>query len=317
MRSQRLLSSLMLLQGKRRITARELARQLDVSMRTVYRDVELLSQSGVPIHMERGPLGGIVLADDYRRELAHFSSDELRALFSTGSGPMADLGMATVEPALQKLRGALSAMQRRAADSSRERLLVDQSRWGRAEQPTAILVRLRKAAESDRRVRLHYRDRSGTSSERIVDPLGLVAKAGVWYLIAREEQKGYRTFRAQRIAAVEELAATFERPGDFDLETYWSASVVTIERQSNETYDAVLRVRSDSVAQLGSFFEANVEREDESGTTMRVRFPSRDVAIVHVLVHADAIEILSPDDLSAAIVDRARAALARLGPNVG
>jgi predicted DNA-binding transcriptional regulator YafY len=233
----------------------------------------------------------------------------MRALFATGSGPMADVGIATAGQALQKLRGALPAMQRRAAETSRDRLFVDQNRWGRGEQPTEILVRLRKASESDRCVRMAYRDRSGTPSERRIDPLGLVAKAGVWYLIAREGDKGYRTFRAQRIVGVDELAETFVRPDGFDLEAYWNESVTTIERQSQRTYDVVLRVRGESVVQLRSFFEATVEREEDGVTTVCVRFPSRDFAIVHVLVHGDAVEIVSPADLPAAIVERARRAI--------
>lgn len=179
MRSQRLMSCLQLLQGERRLTARYLADQLAVSMRTVYRDVEALCEAGVPIHMERGPAGGIVLADNYRRALAQFTNDELESLFAAGSEPMTDLGIASRREALRKLAGALPAGQRETATATRERLLVDHNRWGRGEQPTAILVQIRGAVERQRRVRLVYRDRSGAVTERLVDPLGLVAKAGV------------------------------------------------------------------------------------------------------------------------------------------
>jgi len=107
MQSQRLISCLLLLQGKPRTTARELSRHLAVSMRTVYRDVGALCEAGVPIHMERGPLGGIVLASDYRRAIAHFTDDELQAHFAVGPGPMSDIGLASQSLALQKLAGAL------------------------------------------------------------------------------------------------------------------------------------------------------------------------------------------------------------------
>ncbi|MGD0473113.1 MAG: WYL domain-containing protein [Candidatus Velthaea sp.] len=309
MQSQRLLSCLLLLQGKRRVTARELARQLEVSMRTIYRDVEALCAAGVPIHMERGPLGGIVLADDYRRALAHFTNDELQALFASGPGPMTDLGSAAQSQALQKLAGALPAAARQAMETGRARLLLDHNRWSRGEQPTDVLVRLRRAVQNDRSVRLEYRDRGGTPSERRVDPLGLVAKAGVWYLIGREPDKGYRTFRAQRIVEVEELPATFSRPPDFDLEAYWNASVTSIERQSQETYDVVLRVERDAGPRF-IFWDVTVLREDEQFSTLRVAFPSRELAIATVLVYADALQIVSPDDLPSAIVERARVALA-------
>src|ERR1017187_8075167 len=139
MQSHRLISCLQLLQGERRLTARYLSQQLGVSMRTVYRDVEALCEAGVPLHMERGPLGGIVLADGYRRALAQFTNDELQSLFVAGSGPMADLGIASHREALLKLAGALPAQQRQTAKTSRERLLLDHNRWGRGEQPTALL----------------------------------------------------------------------------------------------------------------------------------------------------------------------------------
>ncbi len=119
MAHQRLISCLLLLQGQRRRTAGELAVALEVSTRTVYRDVEALSASGVPIHMERGRGGGVVLADDYRRAIAQFTDDELQALFATAAGPMADLGFASHGSALAKLAGALPAAQRRVAERGR------------------------------------------------------------------------------------------------------------------------------------------------------------------------------------------------------
>ncbi len=296
------------------MTARELAAMLEVSPRTVYRDVEALCAAGVPIHMERGVLGGIVLADDYRRALAQFSTDELQSLFASGPGPFADLGMATPAAALQKLAGALPAMQRRAAESSRERLVVDHNRWSRGEQPTDILVTLRKAAEENRRVRLHYRDRSGNVTDRVVDPLGLVAKAGVWYAISREGGKGYRTFRAQRIQRVDVLAETFVRPSDFALEAYWSESVSTIERQTQETFDVVLRVENDALPKVSSFWDHAILAEDAASTTLRLCFPSRDVALMQILVlDASVLEILSPPGIPAAIVARAAEAIERYG----
>jgi predicted DNA-binding transcriptional regulator YafY len=309
-----MISCLLLLQGKRRMTARELATMLEVSMRTVYRDVEALGAAGVPIHMERGALGGIVLADDYRRALAQFSTDELQALFASGPGPLADLGMATPAAALQKLAGALPVMQRRAAEASRERLFVDHNRWSRGEQPTGVLVTLRKAAEENRRVRMQYRDRTGTVTDRAIDPLGLVAKAGVWYVISREGDKGYRTFRAQRIVRLDVLGETFVRPSDFALEAYWNESVSAIERQTQETFDVVLRVENDGLPKVSSFWEHAILAEDPSSTTLRVGFPSRDYAIVQILVlDASVLEILSPPDMPAAIVARAADATRRYG----
>jgi len=300
------------------MTARELATALEVSQRTVYRDVEALCRAGVPVHMERGSLGGVVLADDYRRALASFSTDELRSLFSAGPGPLADLGIAAQPHALQKLAGALPALQRRALETSRDRLLVDHNRWSRARQPTDVLQRLRAAADENRRATIRYRDRGGVQTERDVEPLGLVAKAGVWYLIAREAEKGYRTFRAERIEGVAVRDERFDRPADFNLEDHWNASVISIERQSQETFDVVLRLDTSALPKVTSFWDCTIVAADGAETTLRIAFPSRDVAIVQTLVLGAALrEIVSPADVTSSIVACARAALVRYDSSYG
>ncbi len=315
MRSQRLVSCMLLLQGKHRLTARELAAALEVSMRTVYRDVAALSEAGVPIHMERGPWGGIVLADDYRRALAQFTNDELQALFAgAAAGPMSDIGIVSPGRALQKLAGALPAAQRRAAESNRDRLLLDHNKWGRAVQPREILAKLRAAVAAQCRVRMEYRDRSGTTTSRSIDPLGLVAKAGIWYLVALEGDKGYRTFRAERIAGVLESNERFERPAGFNLETHWNDSVASVESKSNATYPVLLRVRLDMLAVLTSFWEFTTIAEEAEFSTLRVAFPNRDVALAQILAMGDGLHVLEPDDLPAAIVEYARLVLARYAP---
>ncbi len=306
MRSQRLVSCMLLLQGKPRLTARKLAASLEVSMRTVYRDIEALSEAGVPVHMERGPLGGVVLADDYRRALAQFTNDELQALFAAAASPMMDLGIMSHPRALQKLAGALPAPQRRAAEASRDRLLLDHNRWGRSDPPTSILVRLRAAIADERCVLLRYRDRSGAQTQRILEPLGLVAKAGVWYLIANEPEKGYRTFRAERIAALEELDRRFARPPDFNLEAHWNSSVASIEKRPAERYEVVVRGHQSALAHLTSYWESTLLAEDGDVATVRVGFPSRQVAIAQIASAGESLQIFEPSDLQSAIVGFAR-----------
>lgn len=269
-RSRRLLSCLLLLQTRRRMTVRELATELDVSMRTVHRDVEALCEAGVPIYMERGPLGGIVLGDEYRRALAHFTPDDLRRLFASGPNPLADLD-AVDSRVLQKLASALPTRARETAEAARDRLLVDNNRWSRAEQPTETLRLLRTASDGDRSVRLRYRDRAGTATDRVVDPLGLVAKAGVWYLIAREADQGYRTFRAERIDGVEETDEVFVRPADFQLEAYWNQTVRSVERDF-EPYVAVVRARPAAVTRLSSYYSFDVRETTAEGVVLAVRF---------------------------------------------
>jgi predicted DNA-binding transcriptional regulator YafY len=307
---QRLISCLLLLQGERRRTARELAEALEVSPRTVYRDVEALSAAGVPIHMERGAGGGIVLADDYRRAIAQFTDDELQALFATAAGPLADLGLGSHASALAKLAGALPPSQRSAVQRGRDRLLLDHNRWYRSTQPAEIVTALRAAIAADRRVRLQYRDRSGAATDRTVDPLGLVAKAGVWYLVAHEAGKGYRTFRAERIGAVERLAETFARPADFDLDAYWQSAVTAMQRLPSDTCEVTLDVRAGVIEGLVNYWNGEVVAAGGERTTMRVRYPSFEMAVIDVISHGDSVSVIAPAELREAIVERARAVLA-------
>jgi predicted DNA-binding transcriptional regulator YafY len=315
MRSQRLLSCLLLLQGERRRTARDLAGALEVSTRTVYRDVEALSAAGVPVTMERGPHGGIVLADDYRRSLAQFTVDELQALFATSAGPMADLGIASHGLALDKLAGALPPSQRRAAIEARGTVLIDSNRWYRGAQPTSLLGVLRGAAADARRVRVQYRDRSGALTDRLVDPLGLVAKAGIWYLVARED-KGYRTFRAERIAGAQVLAERFTRPPDFDLDAHWRGSIASLEDRAatQVTFDVVLAMRPEAVERHAPYLQMEMLGQDGADALVRLRFPMRELAIYHVLALGADVRIVEPYGFADAIVACARAAIARLAP---
>src|ERR1700682_3989006 len=171
MKSSRLLSMLLLLQGAERRSARELAAALEVSERTVYRDVDALSASGVPVYAERGVYGGIALAAGYRKALTQFGEGEIRALFISGSNPLVHLGLGVDrERALEKLAGAMSDAQRKAVIKTRGRIHLDQRPWNQATQPQEHLAVLRLAVWDDKRVQLRYRDRESKTTERVVDP---------------------------------------------------------------------------------------------------------------------------------------------------
>ena len=313
MKSQRLLECLLLLQGARRQTAGSLATRLGVSIRTIYRDVDALSSAGVPVYMERGPLGGVILSDDYRRALAQFSSDELQALFASTAGPMADIGIVSQPAALQKLAGALPTAQRQAAERGRERLLLDHNKWYRGEQPTELLGAMRAAVAEELVVRMRYRDRSGNVSERAIEPLGLVAKAGVWYLVARDVAAAdVRSFRAQRIVEASTTGERFMRPAGFDLDAYWRSSVSFMERRPNETYDVVLRVRAEAYDRLNAAWGASIADDELPGyARVSVSFPSRDAAVFQMIALGDAALEFDRPDLATEVVARARETLAR------
>lgn len=306
----RQLSCLLLLQHERKQTAAQLAERLEVSVRTVYRDVDTLSSAGVPIHMERGAGGGIVLADDYRRALANFTNDDIAALFAASASPMRDLGIRDAGDALRKLAGALNARQREAAANARETLLVDHNRWYRPEQPRDALALARGAIESRNVLEMRYRDRRGAFSRRRVAPLGLVTKAGAWYLVAREDGKGDRTFRVDRIDDVVVAEQRFARPADFDLSAHWEASIASLERSKGDGYDFVLRVRPELTDRVVPFWGAQVLEASPDGIVAAFRVPSGDVAASLVVALGDGADIVRPDELRELVVSRARSAVA-------
>jgi predicted DNA-binding transcriptional regulator YafY len=313
-KADRLITLLLLLQAGRRRTAGDLAQALDVSSRTIYRDVDALCAAGVPVYAERGPEGGIALADGYRRALTHFNEDEIRSLFVSGASALADLGMETgLDRALEKLQGGLADVQRRAAEKARSRIHLDQRRWNQGEPPRELLTTLRRAVWDDRRVRIAYEDRNRNVTTRTVDPLGLVSKAGVWYLIARaSDAHEMRSFRVERMRCAQELAARFERPPDFDLERHWSETSARFRRDTPE-YRVTLRVALDAIENVTGYWSGELLERDETHGTVRIAFPGVEAAIFAVLAWGAQVSIVEPLALRADVVRRAREALERHG----
>lgn len=224
MRGDRLLSILLQLQSAGRLTARELAERLEVSERTILRDLDALSAAGIPVYTERGRNGGIRLLDDFRTDLTGLTEGEARALFSFGGPQVAgDLGLgSTLEGALHKLLAAMPASQRAGAQRARERLLIDATPWTREPDRVPHLATIEEAVWNQSRVRLRYLRAEAEVVERTVEPLGLVVKAGVWYLLARADAKSIRTYRLSRVEEAEATGERFERPPGFDLARQWA-----------------------------------------------------------------------------------------------
>ncbi|GAA3476324.1 YafY family protein [Streptomyces yanii] len=242
MKSDRLLSILLLLQTRGLIPATELAERLDVSVRTIYRDIEALSASGVPVYAERGRHGGIALLPGFRTDVTGLTTDEARALFVLAArGAHAALGLdAALGSALRKVMAALPAPHRPAAELTSRRILVDPVRWMSGPQVTVDVAELHDAVFADRRLRLRYRH-GGTDTARtyVVDPYGLVVKAGVWYLVADRDGTP-QLFRADRIRqATATDDPVVRRPG-VELSEVWEG----LRRQVEERPGGVrLRVR--------------------------------------------------------------------------
>lgn len=242
MKSDRLLSILLLLQTRGPVPAPELAERLDVSVRTIYRDVEALSASGVPVYAERGRHGGIALLPGFRTDVTGLTADEARALFVLAAdGAHAALGLdAAIGSALRKVMAALPAPHRSAAELTSRRIRVDPVRWRSGPRAAVDIAELHDAVLTDRRLRLHYRH-SGTRTARdyTVDPYGLVVKAGVWYLVADRDGEP-RLFRADRV------------------------------RRAVLTDEAVVRRRGVELAQVWELLRRQVE-DRQGGVILRVR----------------------------------------------
>ena len=224
MRASRLLSILLHLQSHGRSSARELAEASGVSIRTIYRDIDALSEAGVPVYGEPGPAGGYALVDGYRTRLTGLTPAEAGALFLSGiPGPAAELGLgALLEAAELKVLAALPPGLRESATLSRERFLLDAPGWfHEADRPLHLPV-VAAAVWEGRALRIWYRGRTG-DGPRDVQPLGLVLKGGAWYLVAAAGTEA-RTYRLSRIVEIELRHETFERPEGFDLASYWRAS---------------------------------------------------------------------------------------------
>lgn len=310
---------LLMLQAKGRASAREIAASLEVSERTIYRDLDSLSAAGIPVHAERGSRGGIVLADGYRRALTQFRDEEIRALFVSATDTLADVGLGdNLRRALDKLTGALTDSQRRAAEQTRGRIHIDPRRWKQAAQPRELLSSLRRASAEDRRTVLHYRDRNGKVSERTIDPLGLVAKAGVWYLVARYGSE-MRVFRADRMMGLDVLTEHFARPGDFDLNSYWNEWSSAFER-SLPGYPVTLHIKPDAIEDVTAYWECDAigevtaKQDGRRGWKIyRLLFPGLDVAVAHVMMWGDRVEAIDPPEVRTTVVARATDALRRYG----
>jgi predicted DNA-binding transcriptional regulator YafY len=263
-RSDRLLSILMLLQSRGRVPAAELAGRLEVSVRTIYRDTEALSTAGVPVYAERGRHGGIALLPGYRTDMTGLTRDEARALFVlTTQGAHADLGLAApLCSALAKVMTALPEPFRPAATAASQRILVDPAGWMRPAQAPGPLGILQGAVFADRRLRLRYRH-SGQRAARgyTTDPYGLVCKSGVWYLIADHRGRP-RLFRVSRVESAALAAAAVRRRPGADLASEWDRLRRQVEDQPTPVR-VVIRVRPEALGLFSRIFASQLARGEQ------------------------------------------------------
>lgn len=315
MRADRLLSIMLLLQVHQRLTARELAERLEVSERTIHRDMEALSAAGIPVVAERGQGGGWSLLEAYRTNLTGLNLTEVQALFLAQPATLlADLGLdKPAKAALIKLLATLSPLQRRDADFIRQRIHLDATSWHPSREDLSALPALQQALWQECKVRLDYRRSDGVNVERLVDPLGLVAKGSVWYLVAAVEGtvRTYRVSRVQAAALTEEVA---ERPAGFDLAAYWQQSLVDFVA-GLPRYPVIVRVDPAIVPFLEYASRlARIERigppEADGWLTVSLQFDVIEEACAYVLGFGPQLEVMEPAELRQMVIRKAGATVA-------
>ncbi|QKW09251.1 WYL domain-containing protein [Streptomyces sp. NA04227] len=227
MSAGRLLSMLLLLQSRGRVSARGLAEELGVSVRTAYRDLARLQAAGVPVYAEAGRGGGYQLVDGYRTQLTGMSEGEARALFLAGlPGPAAELGLAPeVTAARLKLLAALPTGLREEAVRTTAVFHLDAPGWYREPEQAPYLPLFVDAVLNRQAVDTRYRRwRAPQEVRRLLRPYGLVLKSGTWYVVAASATTSrIATYRVSQFLEAEPTDEHFDRPGDFDLSTYWAS----------------------------------------------------------------------------------------------
>jgi predicted DNA-binding transcriptional regulator YafY len=315
MKADRLLSLLLLLQAHGRLTGRQLAARLEVSERTVHRDMEALCAAGVPVYALRGAQGGWQLEENWRTQVPGLDESELRALLMAQPRALGDSRLAhAAERALGKLMASMPATMREQAASIRQRLFVDSAGWRGTSENLSMLPVVQDAVSRDRRLAITYFRRGGECVERTVDPLGLVAKGSSWYLVARTVE-GFRTYRVSRIEQATLLELPSERPADFDLAAYWTDSAARFE-EALPRYRARLRIEPQTARWLkmwrASWSEDPEPPRPDGWLTLRMAFDTEDEACFVVLGLGRRVDVLEPEALRTRVATEAAAVIARI-----
>jgi len=306
MRADRLVTLILLLQTRGKLTAQALAEEVGVSRRTILRDVEALSISGIPIYSEGGHGGGIALDERYRTTLTGLNAAEVQTLFVSNSPTvLSDVGLGeSADRLVLKLLAGLPAAHRPIAAHIRQRLLIDPTWWWHEPRASAFWEVLQQAVYEDWLLETTYEHYNGDLVEHVLEPYSLVNKSGLWYLVAQREGE-LRTYRVARFHDVRLLKRVFTRRLDFDLPTYWQAHLQAfIENFS--TYHCTLRVHPERVAFVTGLLPGRWEplgHANEAGwMTFRLTMDSLLMAKMLVFGLGPFGEVLDPADLAETVL---------------
>ena len=311
MRASRLLSIQMLLQTRGRMPAHALAGLLEVSLRTLYRDVDELSAAGVPIYAERGRAGGFQLRAGWQTSLTGLTSAESQAVFLSGlAGPAAQLGLGPqVQSARLKLLAALPAEGRDESQRISARLHLDPVDWYREAEPVPQLAVVAAAVWGGQMLNIQYESWRSTQ-QRSVGPLGLVLKAGSWYLVALQRGQA-RTFRVANIHAAQTLPTPVQRPAGFDLAAHWRESLQRFERERHQgqasvlaTPDGLKGLRQLNSALAAAVATAPASTRPDGRVTVLLPIESLEHAAAQMMGLSPEVEVIAPAALRRAMVQR-------------
>jgi len=300
MRADRLLSILLLLQTHPCLTGRELAARLEVSERTIHRDMESLGAAGVPVVAERGAGGGWSLLESYRTNLTGLNLSEIQSLFIAAPAHlMADLGLRQAsETALIKLLASLPGdRSRHDAAFMRQRIHIDGAGWQQEPELVEWLPVVQEALWQEHKLHITYERGDGTCTERLLDPLGLVAKGRIWYLVANVDEQT-RTYRISRIQNAHLSDEPSLRPPDFDLAAFWKESSAQF-KANLPRYCTTFRVDPAIVPDMryAGHIEGLSSPDDDGWITADMRFDVELEARAYALGFGGQLEVLSPLDL--------------------
>lgn len=307
-KADRLLSILLILQNNGKMTSRSLAEQLEVSERTINRDMEALSAAGIPIYAERGLHGGWRLSDQYQTKLTGMKKEELMSLLlSNQDHLLGDLGIRQhYESAFQKLLASSPDSIRKDAEVVRSRIHIDGAGWSPAQDSISCLSTVQDAVWSERKLAIQYQ-REDKIVERVIRPLGLIAKRNVWY-VAAETDGEMRTYRISRLLDAKMLEDSFERPADFNLANYWETSMNEF-KQSLPRYPATLYIEESRLSRLERERYVKIINQTTYKTNWLkadVQFDTLESACEIILSHGPSIRVHSPVELRERVIAQAK-----------
>lgn len=318
MRADRLLTLILLLQTRGKMTAQELAQELDVSRRTILRDIDALSLSGIPVYSEGGHGGGIALIEEYRTSLTGLNKLEVQTLFvANNTQALHEIGLGeAADQLLLKLLAALPQTHHSTADHIRQRLMIDPTWWWHDTTSPPFWEALQQAVYEDRWIETTYENYEGNVTERVLAPYSLIYKSSLWYLLA-EEAGELRTYRVARFHSVRLLEGSFTRRPGFDLPAYWRAQMQNFSNVFSE-YGCTLRIHPERVPfvkwLMPGRWEIITEADETGWVTLSLRMDSDLLAKMLVFGLAESVEVISPPELREAVVIQARKVIEHLAP---